>query len=354
MHRGGCAGETMKPTVTDPHALSPPAQTAMRVMMRTMLQALVRSAGRWLDAWNREPRPESGPPTTQPPAPARTPRLEPLERVLLTDGVCHTLFEEYEAHRRGPHGEDETGWVLLGIRDVAEAVALATLPAGTQAHASAGHVKFNDNAQAMGSRIIRQRDKRLNMLGVVHTHPGSLRHPSDSDYRGDSAWVGNLRGAEGIFAIGTADGTPEPGTPIGRQPRPNMQCLGKLRFCWYALQHGDRQYRPLPVELTLGPDLARPLHVVWPVIETYAEQLERLYRQQTGMTFEVIDSGGKPALLISLPLAERGDRIQIVLEEKQAHYYLLRRGELIQADLPTDRVDRAVYLLLAELTAESG
>lgn len=319
-----------------------------------MLHALVTTASRWLDGWSRSLFPERFPLPAKRPVPSPPLRYQPLTRVILTDGVCRTLFEEYAAHQAGARGDEETGWVLLGVRDVGEAVVLATLPAGTQCHASASHVEFNTLAQALGSRIVRQGDRRLTIVGVVHTHPGSLRHPSDGDYRGDSAWVRHLRGGEGIFAIGTADGQPEPGTVIAHQPRPHVQCLDKLRLSWYALRHDDSQYRTVPVDLTLGPDLARPLHDVWPVLEAHADPLERLYRQQAGVTFEVVRGGNRPGLLVTLPLAEAGAALRILLEEKQVHYYVLRGGQPVRADLPAERVDRAVYLLLAELSAGSS
>src|SRR5262245_32627439 len=119
---------------------------------------------------------------------------DPLRRVLLTDGVGRTLFEEFAAHRAETRGDEETGWLLLGLREADQALVLATLPAGTQRDAGVAHVRFNSVAQAVGSRIVRQTDRRLSILGVVHTHPGSLRHPSDGDYEGDRVWVGQLRG----------------------------------------------------------------------------------------------------------------------------------------------------------------
>src|SRR5262249_47036752 len=146
-------------------------------------------------------------PLPEPHEPASLPRQYlPLERVVLTDEVNRTLFEGYAAHRKGERGDEETGWVLLGVREASEAVVLATRPAGAGREAGVAHVRFNSSAQALGSRIVRQLDRRLTMLGVVHTHPGSLRHPSDADFQGDSLWVGRLRGAEGVFGIGTADG----------------------------------------------------------------------------------------------------------------------------------------------------
>src|SRR5688572_26730966 len=59
-----------------------------------------------------------------PPLAETTPPLaaaEPLRRFRLTDGVSRTLFEEYSRHRRGDTGEEETGWVLLGLRERDEA-----------------------------------------------------------------------------------------------------------------------------------------------------------------------------------------------------------------------------------------
>src|SRR5262249_16996294 len=147
--------------------------------------------------------------------------LAPLERVRLTDGVGRTLFEQYRSHRRAARGEHETGWLILGLRDQREAVALATLPAGASCDAGVAHVRFNSVAQAVRGRIVRQDDRRLTVLGVVHTHPGSLRHPSDGDLRGDRDWVGLLRGGEGVFGIGTSDGGTGDPALFAVQPRPN-------------------------------------------------------------------------------------------------------------------------------------
>jgi hypothetical protein len=319
---------------------------------KTMLQGLVSKASRLFEDLNRSLS-RAPPPGARRRAPTvvAVPRYLPLSSLVLTDGVGRTLFDEYAAHESGSCREEETGWVILGVRDEQEAMALATLPAGAFRDAGSGHVQFNSWAQAIGSRIVRQSDRRLTILGVVHTHPGSLRHPSDGDFRGDSEWVGQLRGQEGIFGIGTADNVPSNGTAVAHQPRANVQCLGKLRLSWYALRQGEAKYRPLAVRLTLGPDLARPLHSVWSLIEAHAVQLDRLCRQQTGVTFEVLAGAKQPALAVSIPLAEADAAIRVILEEKQVQYYMLRHGELLRADPHEERVDRAVYLLLAELAA---
>jgi hypothetical protein len=320
-----------------------------------MFQALVNLAGRLLKDVNRalvRPRLPAAPGDDQ--AAASATRYRPLKRVILSDDVSRTLFEEFAEHQAGSRCEEETGWVLLGLREQEEAIVLATLPAGTERDAGVGHVRFNSMGQALASRIVRQADRRVTILGVVHTHPGSLRHPSDGDYRGDSSWVGQLRGRQGIFGIGTADSHPASGVPIVRQPRPHVQCLGKLRFSWYALVEGERNYQQLPVALTLGPDLARPLHLVWAALEAHAEPLDRLCRQQAGVVFEVTSSERGPALAVNIPLANAGDKIRVLLQEKEVRYYLLRNGEPLRADPREARVDRAVYLLLAELATRTA
>jgi len=318
-----------------------------------MLQVLVGKATRWLNdlqrAWHR-PRPSPRPTASAPAAPIF---YDPLERVVLTDGVGRTLFEEFASHRSEARGEEETGWVLLGLREAREAIVLATLPAGALRDASVAHVRFNSNAQALASRIVRQTDRRLTTLGVVHTHPGSLRHPSDGDLRGDGQWVGHLRGREGVFGIGTADGPARPEALFAYQPRPHVQCLYGLRFSWYSLRQGDSAYRPLPVELTIGPDLARSLHEIWTTLEHHAERIDRLYRQQAGVRFEVVTDKWGTGLLLTLPLAEPGYAVQVLVRPKEVRYYLVRRGDLLAVQHHDDCVDRGVYLLLAELAARA-
>jgi proteasome lid subunit RPN8/RPN11 len=319
-----------------------------------MWQALKRSAGGLFDAVRRSlRRPHRFPAPKRDLSPPAV-SYGPLRRILLTDGVAHTLFEEYAGHRSEARGAEETGWVLLGLREAEEAVVLATLPAGAEADSSIAHVRFNSDAQALAYRIVRQRERRLTIVGVVHTHPGSLRHPSDGDFQGDSEWVARLRGGDGVFGIGTADG-PDAAAPLfAHQPRPNVQCLGDLRFSWYGLGRGDSGYRPLPLELTIGPDLARALHSLWPALEAHAERIDRLYRQVAGLRFEVISDERGPGLVLTLPLAAGGEAIRVLVRQKEVRYYVLLGGETMAVDVNEDCVDRGVYLLLAEVAARFG
>lgn len=280
------------------------------------------------------------------PEPKSEERLyRPIERVVLTDEAGRRLFEEFAAHRETERGREETGWMLLGRREEATATVLATLPAGAERDAGEEHVRFNTEAQALASRIVRQRDRRLTLLGVVHTHPGTLRHPSRQDLRGDRVWVQQLRGRQGVFAIGTIDGDTD--GAVAEHPKPHVQRWRGLRFDWYTLADGDADYSTANVEFTIGPDLAVPLRPVWPVIEAHAERLERLVRQQVGVRFEITDR----TLIAIVPLAEPGRAIRLLIEEKTVRFLYEIDGEAFQADLPAGtEPDRGVYLLLAELT----
>lgn len=287
------------------------------------------------------------------PAPPKPPHYGSLHHVTVSDEVARTLFEEYAEHRRGPQQDQETGWVLLGLREADDAIVLATLPAGALSDAGVAHVQFNSDAQIAGSRMVRQADRRLTILGVVHTHPGTLRHPSEGDYRGDSQWVGQLRGREGVFGIGTIENTFPEGVVFARQPRPHVQCMANMCLCWYALAPGDLRYRPLPHRLTLGPDLARSLHSVWSEIEAHAEQLDRLYRQQADVSFGVVRGKRGPALAVNVPLARPGGAVRVLMEGSEVSYYLQNNGDLVAVDPAESRVDRGVYLLMADVAARA-
>ena len=287
-------------------------------------------------------------PAGRPPEPAPAPPVSyrRLRRVVLTDTVGRALFGEYAAHRATDRGQEETGWVLLGRREEEQAVVLATLPAGTERDAGEAHVRFNADAQALASRIVRQQDRRLTMLGVVHTHPGRLRHPSRGDYDGDRRWVPALRGGDGVFGIGTVTGLTAEGDG---HPAPNVQTWDGLRFDWYTLAAGDAVYSPLPVELVLGPDLAADLRPVWPVIEAHAARLDRLARQLPAVRFAPAENG---ELVVTFPLAKPGEGVRVLAGVKATRLYYEVAGEVFQPDLPAGVApDQALYLLLAELAA---
>jgi proteasome lid subunit RPN8/RPN11 len=272
-----------------------------------------------------------------------------LARVKITTGVVQSLFEEYLAHRRSDRREEETGWVLLGWREEDEACIRATIPAGAGREAGEAHIRFSSTVQAAASRFIRQQDRRLTMVGVVHTHPGSLRHPSDGDYRGDIQWVGQLRGSEGIFGIGTADGLANVAPREVQQPRPNMLMHERLRFTWYALREGDRNYRPVSLTIVPGPDLASRLRVVWDILEDHATRIERLAFQQARAQFEVLPQG----LALVMPLAE-GPLLRTQMSKDGVRYFLQDGDDLRVADLAEPRIDCGIYQLLAQRAGQAN
>jgi len=273
--------------------------------------------------------------------------------VVLTDEVSRTLFAEYAAHRKSDRGREEIGWVLLGVREADRAVVLATLPAGAERDAGEAHVRFNSEAQALASRIVRQSDRRLTLLGIVHTHPGRMRWPSSGDYEGDRRWVSNLRGGEGVFGIGTFESPnrTEP-TTVGGHPREHILTFEDLRFDWYTLAGDDKRYRPVPLELTLGPDLAMPLRAVWPIVETHAARLDRLARLIAKVRFEISENAGVPVLVVTVLLGEPGHQVRVLLERKTVRYVYEAGDAAFQADLPAGTApDQGLFLLLAEVVA---
>jgi proteasome lid subunit RPN8/RPN11 len=318
-------------------------QEARTIALRNWLQALTR----WVSRACEQQRPTR----RQEPREAAAVVYQPLRRLLLTDEVSRTLFAEFAEHRASERGGEETGWALLGLRNADEAIALATLPAGANREAGDAHVLQNSTAQAFAYRVLFQANRKLKMLGVVHTHPGSMRHPSSGDYRGDIAWVAGLPGEQGVFAIGTADAGQKGSVECGWKPAANAQCLGELCLSWYSLRGGERNYRPLPVDLTLGPDLGLVLRPVWPELENHAERLDRLARQLRRAAFDVVPGRDKPALVMQVPVADGDKTIRVLMEGKDVRYLLVGPDGAMIADFRDDRVDHGVFVMLAELTS---
>lgn len=284
--------------------------------------------------------------------------LYPIEHVILTDAVVQTLFKQFAAHRRTDRGEEETGWVLMGWREERMAVVTAALPAGAGREAGVAHVRFDVNTQALSSRILRQTDRRLTIVGIVHTHPGSLRHPSRGDYEGDRLWVRLLRGREGVFGIGTADGAHD---EAWSQPKTHMMLQGGLRLTWYALGEHDRNYRPLAVEVVPGDDLAAPLQPIWPIIEKHAEPLEALCQQLARLRFFI--DAKEASLWLVIPTAYEAQLGVKLLQ--QAIAFRRARGEWQQPLFPDDpawrplevqaqRIDQGIFAALAEQAQHEG
>lgn len=268
----------------------------------------------------------------------------------MTDEVARTLFHEYSTHRATDRGREETGWVLLGLRNADEAIVLATLPAGTNRDAGEAHVRFDWETQVLASRIVRQDDRRLTMIGVVHTHPGRLRTPSSGDLGGDREWVANLRGRDGVFAIGTDDGTAY--SPTSEQPSPHVLTYAGQRFDWYALAEGDTRYRKLPVHVTIGPDMAASLRPVWDTIEAHASRLESLASRFRQVRIEVGIADGAPALSLTIGLGPPGETARVLLQGMSVRFAHESTDDTVPFDLPVGTSpDQGVYLLLADLAA---
>jgi hypothetical protein len=96
------------------------------------------------------------------------------------------------------------------------------------------------------------------------------------------------------------------------------------------------------------------LHAIWPVLETHARRLERLCQQQAGIRFELVSGESGQALAVSLRLGEPNETLRILLRPDGVRYLIVREGQVMEAHPCEAKVDRAVYLLLAELAAQVG
>src|SRR4051794_22620157 len=101
-------------------------------MRSTGLSEVFATAWRWLVEQARGPARAA--PYFPVPSANRDP-LRPLERVLLTDGVARRLFDDFADHRGTPRGDEEIGWMIVGLRSGSEAVVQGLLPAGSQREA---------------------------------------------------------------------------------------------------------------------------------------------------------------------------------------------------------------------------
>ena len=277
--------------------------------------------------------------------------LRRLRQVVLSDRLCRTLLEGYQEHLRSGRGHLETAWILLGRRQQEQALALAALPAGARSDAGVAHVRIHGPSHAVFYRILKQFHRDLDLIGIVHTHPGALHHPSSGDYEGDADWVRQLRGQEGIFGIGThieaerTDGSED----IATQPEAHILCYGDVRFDWYALARGDANYRPLPLQILPGPDWATPLRPHLSTIEQHAERIERLCQQLRHVRFELTSE----AVLVSMRLPDEAGELKVRLTGGERPQYFLARGrDWLPADTDELRIDRAVYNILAALTPD--
>ncbi|MGL6095428.1 MAG: hypothetical protein ACRC7O_06470, partial [Fimbriiglobus sp.] len=166
-----------------------------------------------------------------------------------------------------------------------------------------------------------------------------------------------LRGREGVFGIGTVSaggpGSGDTGLTLESRPAPHARELGGLRFDWYMLAAGDRDYRPAVVEGVIGPDLAAPLRAVWDVIEAHAGRLDRLAARFSIVRFDQGQTADdRPALRVTIGLGAPGHAVRVLLVGKVVRFFHDADGTVTQFDLPAGTApDHGVYLALAELAA---
>jgi len=275
--------------------------------------------------------------------------LSPIKYMLISSGVGQTLVQGYRNHLNQERGDEETGWLLMGYREKKRAVVVAAVPSGEFREASSTHVKFNSQAQVVAGRLLCQLHEKLEVLGLFHTHPGRLRHPSSGDYQGDIQWVKKLPGKQGVFGIGTVDHDSPLRGDFASKIAMNTFTMTGMRFDWFSLANGDPNYVKLPVRWTLGEDLAKPLHVVWDAMEVHASEIDKVLAQQSKATCAITQAASGHQLTLSIPLAGTAGKILVFIFKDKVQYFFEKNEQLFAVDIQEDKVDRGVYLVLAEL-----
>jgi proteasome lid subunit RPN8/RPN11 len=270
--------------------------------------------------------------------------------MLISSGVGQTLVQGYRNHLNQERGDEETGWLLMGYREKKHAVVVAAVPSGEFREASSTHVKFNSQAQVVAGRLLRQLHDKLEVLGLFHTHPGRLRHPSSGDYQGDIQWVKKLPGKQGVFGIGTVDHESPIRGEFATKIAINTFSMTGMRFDWFSLASGDSNYVKVPIRWTLGEDLAKPLHVVWDAMEIHAGEIEKVLAQQAKATCGITQGAAGHQLTLSIPLAGSAGKIIVFIFKDKVQYFFEKNEQLFAVDIQEDKVDRGVYLVLAELS----
>jgi hypothetical protein len=106
----------------------------------------------------------------------------------------------------------------------------------------------------------------------------------------------------------------------------------------------------VPIRWTLGEDLAKPLHVVWDAMETHAGEIEKVLAQQTKATCGITQGAAGHQLTLSIPLAGSAGKIIVFIFKDKVQYFFEKNEQLFAVDIQEDKVDRGVYLVLAELS----
>jgi hypothetical protein len=88
---------------------------------------------------------------------------------------------------------------------------------------------------------------------------------------------------------------------------------------------------------------------LWVALEAHAERIERLCLQQVGVRFEIVDDEWGRGLSLLLPLSQRDHAVRVLVRPKEVRYYAILAGDVFEIENPDPSLDRAVYLLLAEL-----
>jgi hypothetical protein len=174
--------------------------------------------------------------------PHHDPAAPPIE-VRVTAGVVDRLLADVADHLRGPHAHDETGWVPIG-RVAAGVVSVeGLLSAGRRPFASPAAFE-PDHAHVLAALVLLQAREPADVVGLIHTHPGSMDWNSAVDQVADEGHVLALPGGIGVYPI------------VVRERRASGPVVrAGVRVAWWGLRASrPAVYAPCRVEVVPGED----------------------------------------------------------------------------------------------------
>ena len=91
------------------------------------------------------------------------------------------------------------------------------------------------------------------------------------------------------------------------------------------------------------------MHVVWDAMEVHASEIEKVLAQQSKASCAITKSASGHQLTLSIPLAGSAGKILVFIFKDKVQYFFEKNEQLFAVDIQEDKVDRGVYLVLAEL-----
>ena len=244
---------------------------------------------------------------------AKTHEPRPRPVVELEPMLIHRMNEDF--HEESTSKNIETGWLLLGQQTETTIRVIGLIDDGPKVDASAHHVAFDLDYQALAFELLRGQHADLEVVGVAHSHPRGLTNPSKADFQGDLKWIEALEQRRAFFMICT---------PLFRRHRP-VEIKGRshelhfngMRASCFELDTTVGAYRrvvPQPSSAGRPAVLPRPLAQT---LATYCDQIDEARQTYPDLVLNATDT----TLVLSLARGEA--RLCAILQDDHPPRFVL-------------------------------